>query len=146
MKQTWKMIRSPHFNHPILVPDDEVAIEYAQTAKEGQIFVIDLKVQRNVKQHKLFWALMNFVTHHSDKYSNATDLVRHLKIATGNVREFYGYDDKMYIEAISISFESMDQVKFQRFFKSCIDIICTRFVPTLNSAELEREFWGYLDK
>ena len=145
MKSSWKMTRSEHFNHLILVPDDADAIEYAQTAKEGQLFVIDLKVQRNVKQHKLFWALMHFVADNSEKYSNANDLVRHLKIATGNVREFYGYDDKMYIEAVSMSYASMDQIKFQRFFKSCIDIICSRFEPNLSDA-LRKEFWSYLNE
>lgn len=145
MKSTWKMIRDPRFNHPILVPDDEDAIEYAQTAKEGQHFVIDLKVQGNVKQHKLFWALMRFVVDNSDKYDNTADLVRHLKIATGNVREFHGYDKKMYIEAISMSYASMDGVKFQRFFKSCMNIICEKFAPTL-SEKLEVEFWQFFER
>lgn len=145
MKSTWKMIRSPHFNHPVLVPDDTDAMEYAFKTQDGKAFVIELKSQRNPRQHKLFFSLLAFVVHHSDKYTNVEQLLQHLKIATGHVREFHGYDGKMYLEAKSISFGSMSQEKFREFFESCIDIICTRFVPTLESDALRNEFWGYLN-
>ena len=146
MKSTWKMIRDPRFNHPILVPDDADAIEYAQTAKEGQLFVIDLKVQRNPQQHKLFFALLKFVVNQSDKYTSVEELLVSLKIATGRVKTIIGHDGKTYFVPESISFASMDQVKFRRFFEASIQLICDRFVPTLNSVELEREFWGYLNE
>ena len=143
MRSTWKITRSEHLNHPILVPDDADAIEYAQAAKEGQLFVIDLKVQRNVKQHRLFFRLLNFVVNQSDKYTSVDQLLVSLKIATGRVDTIIGRDGKTYFVPQSISFASMDGVKFQRFFKACVDLICERFVPTLNSDELLREFWEH---
>lgn len=144
MKSTWEMKHVDGFNHPILVPDDADAIEYAQTAKEGQLFVIDLKVQRNVGQHKLFFALLKFVVNQSDKYKSVEELLVSLKIATGRVKTIIGHDGKTYFIPQSIAFASMDGVEFKRFFKACIDLICEKFVPTLNSAELEKEFWEFL--
>ncbi len=144
MKSTWRMHKLNGFNVPVLVADCSNAIKYANAAKEGQTFLIDLKVQRNVKQHKLFFSLLRMVVDNSDEYQSTDELLINLKIATKHVKTIIGYNGQTYYIPQSISFETMDQVEFQEFFKRCIDIICTRFVPTLNSADLEREFWGYL--
>uniref|UniRef100_A0A2A4YRF2 Uncharacterized protein n=1 Tax=OCS116 cluster bacterium TaxID=2030921 RepID=A0A2A4YRF2_9PROT len=98
------------------MPDDADAIEYAKTAKEGQLFVIELKVQRNVGQHKLLFALLKFVVNQSDKYTSVEELLVSLKIATGRVKTIIGHDGKTYFVSESISFALMDQVKFRRFF------------------------------
>ncbi|MGL1921951.1 MAG: DUF1367 family protein [Hyphomicrobiales bacterium] len=145
MKQTWRLTRSPHHNHPILVPDDADAIEYSQSAKEGQLFVIDLKVNRSPQQHKLYFALLKFVVDQSDQYTSVDQLLTSLKIATGRVKTIIGYDGKTYFVPDSISFASMDGIKFRRFFEASIDLICEKFVPTLENESLRKEFWGYLN-
>ena len=146
MKSTWKMIKLPASDALALMPDDADAIETARATKEGQLFIIDLKVNRNPQHHKLFFALLRFVVEHSPEYRTTDELLFGLKIANKHVDEFIGFDGQLYYKPKSLNFESMGQDAFRKFFDSSVHILCERFEPTLESESLRREFWGFLNQ
>ncbi len=73
---------------------------------------------------------------HQDQFATTQDLLNALKIATGLFETGVTIDRIPYMVPKSISFASMTQSRFEEFYDRCVDIILTRFLPSVNKDEL----------
>jgi len=78
------------------------------------------------------------VTNHA-YYVRAEQLVEWLKIRLGYVEEVMFHDGQMLTKVSSISFGSMGQDAFQKFFNMALDIITTEVLPETDREDLLRE-------
>ncbi|PHS02147.1 MAG: hypothetical protein COA78_22125 [Blastopirellula sp.] len=127
-----------------LVPNCNDSIEMLEGVKNGKEYVIELKSNRYPKQHKLFFALLKFVVENSDKYVNTNELLDELKLYCGHAEKRISKNGTLYYKLLSINFATMGQEKFKEFFNDSVDIISTRFVPTLDKNQMQ-QFWSYLE-
>ena len=112
-----------------LVPVTEWDRERLLDIPEGKDLSIRVSRTRSAKQHRLFWALMQIVVDNHPFYMRGEQLVEWLKIRLGYVDEIMFHDGSMMTKVSSISFTSMGQDEFQKFFNLALYIIITEVAP-----------------
>jgi len=122
-----------------LVPVAEWERERLLEIPEGRDLTVKITRTRSAKQHRLFWALMQLVVTNHAYYVRAEQLVEWLKIRLGYVEEVMFHDGQMLTKVSSISFGSMGQDAFQKFFNMALDIITTEVLPETDREDLLRE-------
>ena len=128
-----------------LYPADEAGEAVLRTLAQGELVEITLRRPRNLKHHRLFWALASLVWEQMDNlddYPDVEDLVTELKIVTGHyTKRFIHMDGKRYtvLTPKSISFSAMEQPAFEEFFEKCCDWIIANVLPGVTQEELRTE-------
>lgn len=117
-----------------LIPLYDSDYEEKKKLRVGDTVLCDIKRPRNYEFHKKFFALVRLTfdnlpehLHQALSIYSEEDLLLSLKIDLGlctTVR--YGFREV--IKPGSISFASMDETEFQRFYSSCIDVILHRYL------------------
>ena len=108
---------------------------------QGEVVMIEMKRPRNVKHHRMFWALMSLVWENMDsaRYPTVDDLVSAIKIATGHRTRIELPNGEIGFIPGSIAFHKMDQAAFSDFYDRVCDLIAKHFLPGVSSADLKRE-------
>ena len=108
-------------------PDD---YDEAKKLRIGQIYEAEIKLQRNPKFHRLFFALINTGYAYlpgdiQDHYFKSVEGFRKsVLIAAGFTKVFYDIRRNAFLEeAESISFRNMDEAKFRDVYDRCKDVI-----------------------
>jgi hypothetical protein len=122
-----------------LVPVAEWERERLMEIPEGRDLTVKITRTRSAKQHRLFWALMQKVVDNHPYYVRAEQLVEWMKIRLGYVEEVMFHDGQLMTKVSSISFGSMGQDAFQKFFNMALDIITTEVLPETDRGDLVRE-------
>lgn len=122
-----------------LVPVAEWERERLLEIPEGRDLTVKVSRTRSPKQHRLFWALMQKVVDNHPYYVRAEQLVEWLKIRLGYVEEVMFHDGQMLTKVSSISFGTMGQDAFQKFFNLALDVITTEVLPETSKEDLLRE-------
>jgi len=124
-----------------LRPTDSAGEDALRKIGNGEVVSIELKRPRNVKHHRLFWALMTIVHENMDeaRYPTVEDLVAAIKIAAGlRTRIVLPSGDVGFIPG-SIAFHKMDQAAFSDFYDRVCDLIAKHFLPGVTSDQLRAE-------
>lgn len=110
----------------------------------GEVYEADIKLQRNPKLHRLFWALMTIGYAYlpgdvQDYYFKGVDGFRKsVLIAAGYTRVFYDIKRQTFVEeAESISFSNMDDAKFRDVYNRCKDVIFSLISKYVTMEEFE---------
>ena len=115
-----------------LVPVDDEGLAAVRKLPEGRDVVIDVKRARNPRHHRLYWALINFISMHSPRFEGVSLDKIHvaLKLATGFVDTFIDVETghACYVPK-SIAYESLDQTAFSAFFDDACTVIAQRWMP-----------------
>lgn len=130
-----------------LVAQDSAAIEGLERVKNGQQVRAVVTVPRNVRHHRLFFALLNLVIKGQAEpvtYLTSESLLDAIKIATGHTREIIQFDGSRHFVPKSIDFASMDDVEFRAFFDAAIGLVLRHILPHCNRPDLEREIYHAL--
>ena len=98
------------------------------------LYECKLKKHRNIRHHRKFFAMLNFVLHNSERYASKEDILNDIKYALGLYR-IKEIDGKEYIEFKSISFDKMDEVEFSDFYNRAIFYLSE--VMNMSKEELE---------
>ena len=108
---------------------------------QGEVVMIEMKRPRNVKHHRMFWALMSLVWENMDsaRYPTVDDLVSAIKIAAGHRTRIELPNGEIGFIPGSIAFHKMDQAAFSDFYDRVCDLIAKHFLPGVSSADLKRE-------
>ena len=122
-----------------LVPVAEWERERLLEIPEGRDLTVKITRTRSARQHRLFWALMQLVVINHPYYVRAEQLVEWLKIRLGYVEEVMFHDGQMLTKVSSISFGTMGQDAFQKFFNMALDIVTTEVLAGTNREDLLRE-------
>lgn len=122
-----------------LVPVAEWERERLLEIPEGRDLTVKITRTRSARQHRLFWALMQLVVINHPYYVRAEQLVEWLKIRLGYVEEVMFHDGQMLTKVSSISFGTMGQDAFQKFFNMALDIVTTEVLAGTSKEDLLKE-------
>lgn len=121
-------------------PADERAEDFARGVREGEIIKSDMKRPRNGAQHRLYFALLSKVQENTDdRWPNTDALLQAVKIALGHFDTMQLVDGRIVPHPRSISFGSMPQDDFRRFFDDTVKLVITKIIPGLDRNDLMRE-------
>jgi len=112
-----------------LVPVTEWDREHLLEIPEGKDLSVKTSRSRSSKQHRLFWSLMKIVVDNHPYYLRPEQLVEWLKVRLGYVEEVMFHDGGMMTKVSSISFSSMGQDDFQKFFNLALHVIISEVAP-----------------
>lgn len=123
-----------------LIPGDEDTEEWYKKLKLGAGVRADFAVMRNIKFHRKLFALLNLAfdywepgeidTKFGVPQKNRDNFRKNLTILAGYGYPVFNVDGSWKMEAESISFAKMDNVKFERLYNSILNVILLQ-IPLL---------------
>jgi hypothetical protein len=134
-----KFLAAKHFGS--LRPCDEGGEAEVRKIANGEVVELELRRPRNVRHHRMFFALMSIVWEQLDneRYPTVEDLVAAVKIAAGLRTRIELPSGEVGFIPGSIAFHKMDQTAFAGFYDRVCDLIAKHFLPGVTSDELKRE-------
>lgn len=130
-----------------LVAEDRHVVDLLARIKEGQTVKAVVTVPRNLRHHRLLFAMLNTVLKAQTEpvvFPTTKMLLDALKIGTGHVREVRDLDGNIHFVPDSIDFASLDQVAFSEWFDHAVNVILERVIPHMPKATLEQEIYNML--
>ena len=128
-------LRKGRYN--FLAAADDSSLEYIKKMKLGQAYSIEIKKERNYENHKRFFAMLNIAFDLTDGQFNTLHGFRKwLLMAAGYATPITGPDKRTYWDVDSISFSSMDEIKFQEVFNACVDIFIQHWGDKISKEKL----------
>jgi len=122
-----------------LLPCSELDEQDLLEFPESKELMVTLTRPRSSRQHRFFWALLQKVCENSEGYQKPEQLLVWLKVKLGYVKEVKFHDGDVWWETQSISFNSMGQDEFRKFFDAAIDCIISNVIPGLGRDDLLHE-------
>ncbi|KAF0138654.1 MAG: bet [Rhodospirillaceae bacterium] len=120
-----------------LEPVDSAAAESIATLPVGGMVMVEVTRARNLRHHRKWWALMSPIANNLNGVTAET-VCDVIKIGIGHVHTVKTKRGLVHIPK-SVSFASMDQTDFDRFYDSAVRYIVSDVLPGVNSSDLERE-------
>jgi hypothetical protein len=127
-----------------LLPVTEWDREHLLDIPEGRDLTVKITRTRSPKQHRLFWSLLAKVVENHPYYTNPEQLLTWLKIRLGWVDAVMMHDGNIWSQTRSISFHSMGQDDFRKFFNQCVDVIVAEVIPETDKDALLDEVFSML--
>ena len=121
-----------------LRPVDEQGVAALRSIPNGDLVSIKIRRSRNLKHHRLFFALMQLVFDNQSRYDSLDHMVTAIKIAVGHCDTIILKDGKVAWIPKSISF-TLGQIEFNQFWDKVITLIVEDYLPGVTREELERE-------
>jgi Protein of unknown function (DUF1367) len=122
-----------------LYPVSQVDEEALEEIPQGKDVTVTIARARSNKHHRFFMALLKKICENHPDYKRADQLLLWLKVRLGYVEEIRFHGDQVWWVAKSISFNSMGQDDFQKFFDASMDVISAEVIPGINQYELLHE-------
>lgn len=124
-----------------LKPAHESDLELLRKIPIGEERAVEITMPRNLKFHRKFFGLLSIVfdnmqtpaifktaTGQEIEIRSVDDLLWHIKMQLGHYEQKMTLGGKIIFEAKSISFAKMDNVAFEKFYNSAIDVILKYFL------------------
>jgi|LGOV01.1.fsa_nt_gb hypothetical protein len=113
-----------------LIPTDEFSVKIFNSLDIGQEISFEYKEnkQRNYRNHKRFFSMLQGVVHNSSEYKTVDNLLSMLKLKVGYFEIVVSHKGEQLYIPKSINFATMKEDDFQSFFSDCIDILL-EFMP-----------------
>ena len=125
-------------NH--LVPIDEMSSEELARIPLRQQVLVTVRVPRNIRQHRLAWALATKVAEACEWLHDREDSMAWLKIKARHVRYIHDHrNGETQIIPKSIRFAALDQMSFDRIFRRMVYVTVTEIIPGIDEAALRAE-------
>ncbi len=122
-----------------LRPDDTEAEEMVRGIHMNEVVAVVVRRPRNVGHHRKFFALLKKVFENQELYKSEQALLAAIKIATGHCVPLQLTDGQKAFIPSSISFASMDQAEFEKFWERVVTLVVTKIIPGLRREDLEAE-------
>lgn len=122
-----------------LRPVDAAGEEALRSMRGDEIVHVTIKRKRNERHHRKFFALLNVVFPHQDTYPTMETFRAAVTCALGFADTVKLPDGRVILVPRSISFANMDQTEFDAFYERAVALICTRIIPGIGRADVERE-------
>ena len=116
----------------------------------GELITFDVKMPRNSKYHRKFFAMLNLgfemwepkrknKSYKGEPVQKNFDRFRSdVLIQAGHYIQTFDLDGNMKLEAVSISFASMDDIQFEATYSSVLDVLLSKVLTTYkNRAEVD---------
>lgn len=114
-----------------LRPVDKGGEDALRKLGQGELVMIELKRPRNIKHHRLYWALVTLVWQNMDgeRYPTVEDLHAAIKISAGLRTRIELPDGTVGFIPGSIAFHKMNQDEFSAFYERVCNLIAKHFLP-----------------
>ena len=129
-----------------LVPFNDSDYDEKHKLKVGKVYEVTIKEARNIRLHRLFFALINcsweFLGEwRQEFFHNDKDAYREtLTIAAGYYEPFYSPTRQEWLEkAKSIAFDKMDETEFSELYERVKDVIYKVYIPNDLKDEFEQQ-------
>lgn len=130
----------------VILPVDPNAEEMLLALKDGGQFMGEFKAARNVRQFRLWWALMQKLSENNAIFESKEHASNQIKLGIGHFeRSFNVYTGELTEEPLSIRWQSLPQAEFGELFQRAIDLICREFLPGVESDALRQEIEDMID-
>ncbi len=124
-----------------LVPEYDSDQEQISKLKPGTTYKFVVTSPRNIRFHRLFFALINLCYENQTEYTNADDLRAVLTMKAGYYKAIRTDKGTIYLPE-SISFASMDEIKFKEVYSKVLDEVVKMIGST--SEEIEKELINFM--
>ena len=121
-----------------LVPHGTEAEDLLRKWKDGDLVTVEVKRGRNLAHHAKFFAMLQLILENQEHYTSVDDILTAFKFATGHTRKIKTRVG-MIESPLSISFASMDQAAFDKFYSRALDFMVAEVIPGLQKEAVERE-------
>ena len=111
-----------------LWPMDDDGREIVAALADDKQVMVAVHVPRNIKHHRLFWAVHKKLVEGGVIDWNEAQFKDWAKSAAGHIEPWYDHEGRVQYRPKSMNFESLDQVKFSRFFDRVIYQIFARLL------------------
>ncbi len=129
-----------------LVPAEDEAAELLAKMPEGKDVVVEVRQARNIRAHRLYWALMGLLADNVEWIPHKEAASVMLKIAVHEVDTIIdGRTGEITYVPRSINFESMEQGRFGRFLDRALFVITSRWLPGNTRIELQQRVFEMID-
>ena len=123
-------------NDSSFIPASEDDKQAALKIKKGQAVECSVKVLRNYKLLKKFWAMINTAFNflspaQQEFFHDSVDGFRcTLEVAAGYYDEFYDVTRRSWVQKPkSIAFDKMDEAEFSKLYEDVINVVFKLFLP-----------------
>jgi Protein of unknown function (DUF1367) len=127
-----------------LVPADSLSADAIATIREKEYVTAVIRRPRNPGHHRKLWALLTVVFEAQSAFATTYDLLNAIKIATGLFDTGKTVDGIPWVSPGSIAFASMDQTRFEEWYRKAVDVILTKIIPNTQKADLEQQVHAIL--
>ena len=146
----------PQLNYILLVKHEGKLIAAYEADREkfnqigdGEIVVCDLDDRRNLRFHRKYFAMLNFVFENlsedlRERIPSVEVLRSEIMRIMGKVEVYYSLDGKRMLIPESISFANMGQKRFAKVYSDTIDICLKYFLPDVDREDFELEIVNFM--
>jgi hypothetical protein len=130
-----------------LMPADQASIEAVNRIPTGAHLTVKLSVPRNIRQHRLLFAMLNTVFEAQREpraFPTVEKLLDAIKMATGHTREVRDLRGNTHMVPDSIAFGRLDQIAFQQWFDAAIKVVLENILPRVEKKELIEQIYTML--
>ena len=124
------------------VPANDDAAEFFGKVKLGQFVSLDGKQARNLKFHRMFFAMLRLISDNSNPHISEAAALHFAKLAAGVGDTVTDSRGETHFVPGSISFARMDQTQFETFVQTAIPPLVGRFMVGTAPDELIAEAMG----
>jgi hypothetical protein len=110
---------------------------------DGEIIAVKWKHPRNIDFHRKFFAALNVGFQNQDRYATIDQFRWVFLIETGHADPVITDKGEVHWMPISISFEKMDQIEFEKLYSDLIDWLVAKHVFD-GSTHVEQEIMRFL--
>lgn len=124
-----------------LRPADDAGRDALAKIGNGEIVSVEVKRPRNIRHHRMYWALLSIVHENldGDRYPTVDDLHAAVKIAAGLRTRIELPDGTVGFIPGSIAFHKMSQDDFSAFYDRVCGLVAKHFLPGVTSEQLKAE-------
>lgn len=122
-----------------LAPYSAIDLEALDGIASDEVVKVTITRPRNVKFHRLFFALLKLVYDAQSRYPTMDHLLDAIKIGIGHYDTLELPDGHVVVKPRSISFAKMDERGFRQFYDAVVKFVVTVIIPGADSAELEQQ-------
>lgn len=123
----------------VLAPFDTFSEDALSKLPEGKIVLANVSTPRNVKQHRLFFAVLKIVVENNETWGDVSSLKDAILVALKYVDAGTTLKGQMFFVPKSISFGSMTQEDFDTFFQKAMALITGEIIPGMDEQSLMEE-------
>lgn len=127
-----------------LRPTDDAGRLVIQSLRLHDQVMVEVKQARSLQQHRLYWGLIRTVHENlpeelEKNFPRPESLSKAILESLDYVDTLTGLDGKQFRQVKSIAFHNMDATEFNDLMEEAIDLVTTRLIPGLGSADLMEE-------
>jgi hypothetical protein len=127
----------------VLVPADDETSEWIAKRKQGEAVAMSAEQVRNAERSALYWVLCSLVAKNHATLKTREQVSDTLKLLCGLVETWSVTLETgercFWAKPRSISFASMSEGEFEKYFEASLDMIAEQLLPGVDVEELRKE-------